>query len=59
MKLNERCSGPRFDPGQVHQKHSPQVSDDNRSGDEKEFRVLLMGLNLVSTGHGVRIWTTR
>jgi hypothetical protein len=21
MKLNERCSGPRFDPGQVHQKH--------------------------------------
>lgn len=20
MKLNEKCSGPRFDPGQVHQK---------------------------------------
>lgn len=43
MKEVERRARQGFDSPSVHQKRSPQVSDDNRSVDEKEFRMLLMG----------------
>lgn len=50
MKQLETCSGQGFDSPHLHQKHSPQVSDDNDSKDEKEFRMLLMGMHWFRQG---------
>jgi len=47
MKCGEKCSGPGFDSRQVHQMVSLRRIPLGR------LRDYLMGLNMVSTGHGV------
>lgn len=45
MKLIQKNSGRGCESLHLHHKHSPQVSDDKDSEDEKEFRMLMMGMN--------------
>jgi len=58
MKQCQMCLGPGFESRQVHQKQLLRLG---RIGTDLitpyRLRLLLMGLNMVSTGQGVAEWT--